>query len=66
MEVIMFLFMLLVCILVYFLPSIVAQSKQHKNLTGITLLNLFLGWSFLGWVAALVWAVQVQDNKNES
>ncbi|WP_220182531.1 superinfection immunity protein [Leclercia adecarboxylata] len=23
-------------------------------------LNIVLGWSFLGWVAALVWASQIQ------
>lgn len=43
---------------VYFLPSLYAAYKKHPDLTGITVLNLFLGWTFIGWVVALVWAVQ--------
>lgn len=41
----------------YFLPSIVAYKRKHKNLTAIFFLNLFAGWTFLGWVGSLVWAL---------
>jgi hypothetical protein len=41
---------------VYFLPSLTAYSRGHHNRVAIAALNLFLGWSFLGWVAAFVWA----------
>lgn len=41
----------------YFLPTLVAFSRQHKNKLAIFLLNLFLGWTVLGWVGSLVWAV---------
>ena len=44
----------LVALLIYFLPSLVAYNK--RNASAIFLLNLFLGWTLLGWVAALVWA----------
>lgn len=40
----------------YFLPSIVANLRKHANHNSITLLNLFLGWTIIGWVVALVWA----------
>lgn len=43
-----------VCIL--FLPTGVAMIRNHPNKLAIFLVNLFLGWTFLGWVAALVWA----------
>ena len=42
----------------YFLPSIVALARSKRDLLGIFLLNLFLGWSVIGWVVALVWAVK--------
>ncbi|MBP9132693.1 MAG: superinfection immunity protein [Saprospiraceae bacterium] len=45
---------------VYFLPSIVGRNKE--NSASIILLNLFLGWTFVGWVVALVWAVSKDDN----
>jgi hypothetical protein len=47
------------CLLVYFLPAIVAKEREHPNATAITVLNLILGWTLLGWVAALVWALTV-------
>lgn len=40
----------------HFLPTIVARHRKHKNIKAIFVLNLFLGWTLLGWVAALVWA----------
>lgn len=41
----------------YFLPSIVASQRSHPSAAGIAVLNLFLGWTLVGWVVALVWAV---------
>jgi hypothetical protein len=41
---------------VYFIPTIVAASRSHHNTAAILILNLFLGWSFIGWVIALVWS----------
>lgn len=40
----------------YFLPALIAAMRGHHNTGAITMLNLFLGWTFLGWVIALVWA----------
>lgn len=40
----------------YFLPALVANSRHHRNAAAIFMLNLFLGWTFLGWCAALVWS----------
>jgi hypothetical protein len=42
--------------LVYFIPSIIARKKV--NFSRILLLNIFLGWTFLGWAGALVWAIR--------
>jgi hypothetical protein len=39
----------------YFLPWFVALGRGHNNTVAIFVLNLFLGWTFLGWVIALVW-----------
>ncbi|HDY66579.1 MAG TPA: superinfection immunity protein [Candidatus Scalindua sp.] len=40
----------------YFVPSIAGWKTKGAN--GIIVLNLFLGWTIIGWVAALIWAVQ--------
>ena len=47
----------LVAIVVYFIPAAVGFARRKENRFAIFLLNLFLGWSLLGWVVALVWAV---------
>ena len=43
----------------YFVPTTVALIRQKQNTLAIFLLNLFLGWSFVGWVVAIVWAASV-------
>jgi hypothetical protein len=42
----------------YFLPSIIALGRSKRDITAIVLLNFFLGWTMIGWVVALVWAVK--------
>jgi len=42
---------------IYFLPAIVACLNKKKNAAGIFVLNLFLGWTGIGWIIALIWAV---------
>jgi len=50
---------LFLCGMVYMLPYLLATKKVHA--TGILILNIFLGWTLLGWVGALVWAVSDPD-----
>jgi hypothetical protein len=48
-----------VLLLVYLLPAVVGFCRDHHNQLAIFVLNLFLGWTLLGWVLALVWACTV-------
>ena len=50
----------------YMLPTYEAWSRKHENLTSITLVNLFLGWTLLGWVCALIWAFKKQPAPTSS
>lgn len=50
-----FLVLALVLIPVYFVPCFIAYKKNHKFKKQIFLLNIFLGFSYVGWVAALIW-----------
>jgi hypothetical protein len=43
-------------LIIYFIPTFVANGRRHHNTMAIFVLNLFLGWTFIGWLAALVWA----------
>src|SRR5688500_13459247 len=42
----------------YFLPTFVAYSRKQGSAGAIFVLNLFLGWSFIGWIAALIWSLK--------
>jgi hypothetical protein len=48
---------ILIIILLYFLPTIIAFYRGKSNWLAIMLVNLFFGWSFIGWFVALIWAV---------
>lgn len=41
----------------YFVPAMVASGREGA--AGPATLNLFLGWTGLGWLGALVWAVSL-------
>ena len=40
----------------YFLPTLMARRRHHHQSGAIFVLNLFLGWTLLGWVIALAMA----------
>ena len=52
------LILIIFAILIYFVPSLIAQSREHRNRIPIFFLNLFLGWSLFGWVFSLVWSLK--------
>ncbi len=47
--------------LFYFLPFAIAFHRKRANTSAIFALNLFLGWSLIGWVVALVWALKEEQ-----
>lgn len=42
---------------IYFLPTTISFNRDQPNRLAILALNLFLGWTFLGWVVCLVWSL---------
>lgn len=46
-----------VVVAVYFFPFSIAMMRSSKYTAAVLVINLFLGWTGLGWVAALVVAV---------
>jgi len=49
----------------YFLPTIIAMVRNKSNRGAIFLLNLFLGWTFVGWIVSLVWAVAAESQPQQ-
>ncbi len=42
---------------VYFLPTLIVGRRKRPQSGGVFILNLLLGWTVLGWVVSLVWAL---------
>jgi hypothetical protein len=40
-------------LVVYLVPSLEADAREHRHALAITLINVFLGWTVIGWFAAL-------------
>ena len=55
-----------ICLAIYLAPTMVAAKRDHNNGLAIFVFNIFLGWTFLGWVIALVWACTSNVNEKES
>jgi uncharacterized membrane protein YhaH (DUF805 family) len=49
--------LLVVVLACYFLPAIVAAGRRHHNAGAIFFLDLLLGWTVVGWIAAFIWAL---------
>jgi Superinfection immunity protein len=45
----------------YFLPTIVAVTRKVTNQGSVFVINLFLGWTFVGWVVALAMACRTSN-----
>ena len=45
----------------YLLPWAIAATRGRSNQGAIAVLNIFLGWSFVGWVVSLVMACQAHS-----
>lgn len=50
-----------VALIVYFVPTIEAYRRNHRNREGVFVVNLLLGWSLVGWCVAMVWATIKQE-----
>jgi hypothetical protein len=47
----------LVVLGLYFVPTVIAVVRKHRQIAPIILINLLLGWTVIGWIAALIWSV---------
>jgi apolipoprotein N-acyltransferase len=52
------LLIVLFAIVCSFIPTLVAVLRRVPNTDSVVVINLFLGWTFIGWVVALAMAMQ--------
>jgi hypothetical protein len=46
----------LLILVLYFLPIGVAAMRKHNAMLEIMATTLWLGWTVIGWIVALIWA----------
>ena len=51
-------------LILYFLPAIIACYYKDKNTIWIFVLTLITGWTSLGWILALFWAILERDGSD--
>lgn len=49
---------------VYLLPAFIAYQRWHANRHAILVINIFLGWSVIGWLGALIWSATSAGSKS--
>lgn len=47
----------------YFIPTFVAMRRHHRNTVVIASVNIVLGWTILGWMISLSWALSHNTRK---
>jgi hypothetical protein len=47
----------LVSLGIYFVPLFIASIRKHEQIVALGALNVLLGWTFVGWALAIVWAL---------
>ena len=52
-------------LVIYFLPTIIAVTRKHKQVNPIIIINLFGGFTYVGYVIALAWAVSNDVNEDD-
>ncbi|MCL0049765.1 superinfection immunity protein [Peptococcaceae bacterium] len=64
MEGLLFLLVVIFLLSLYFTPTIIGIVRKKKDTIAIAVLNMFLGWTFVGWIISLVWALKT-DTQNQ-
>lgn len=57
---------LLIPLVVYLLPVIIAFVRGHESRWGIFLMTLFLGWTMLFWFWSLIWSVSSKGGSSNT
>jgi cytochrome c oxidase assembly factor CtaG len=47
---------LMVVLIIYMLPTLIAYSREHPWRHELAIINIFLGWTLIGWVVVFLWA----------
>jgi hypothetical protein len=55
-SVILAIILVIASIAAYWVPTIVSATRKVPNMGSVVVVNLFLGWTIVGWIVALAMA----------
>ena len=56
--------LIILAIGVYLIPTSIAMSRKTSTMGAAIVVNIFLGWTFIGWVVAL--AIAMSGTRQET
>lgn len=48
---------IVIVLTIYLMPTFIAAANAKRNILAIGVLNVLLGWTVLGWLICLIWAL---------
>jgi uncharacterized membrane protein len=64
MEIILWIIIGIIGLAFYFLPTIVCGDKKQANM--LFVVNIFFGWTAVGWLVCLIWAFSGEEKKKKT
>lgn len=49
--------LVMILVVPYWIPTIIAVRRKHESKMAIAVVNFFFGWTFVGWILSLIWAL---------
>ncbi|MCA4760893.1 superinfection immunity protein [Mycobacterium avium subsp. hominissuis] len=50
----------------YCAPTIVAVARKHRSVGSVAVVDMFLGWTIIGWVVALAMAFSGNTRRRDN
>ena len=50
------LILVVAALILYFLQSVIAYGNRNPDRNSVFIINLWLGWTIIGWITAFGWA----------
>ena len=51
---------LMLIAIIYMLPTLIAYARDIPARGKVTVFNIILGWTLIGWIATFIWAVSAE------
>lgn len=60
-----FIVVLIVVVVLYMLPTLIAYARDIAPRQAITVLNIIFGWTLIGWFLLFLWALMAETRAEE-